>query len=187
MAQPRPQGDATECHLCPRVPGAEREHHRVLVICSRSQSSLQITASQTAPSHYIILPIIVVAQRYGLCFSQTITKIILFCSLSEPSLPAFIPRSLPSFALFLWRAQRGGFPRLSPVITTPLHTEGSDHSPGQLVPSVPCQTSAPPSTNPLLILRAIPANWSSSLQHGLLCTTAHCEGLSAVFPSPLIV
>lgn len=94
------------------------------MICSRSQGSLQITASQTAPSHYIFLPIIVVAQRYELCFSQTITKIILFCSLSKPSLPTFVPGSLPSFALCLWRAQRGGFPRLSPVITTTFHRGG---------------------------------------------------------------
>lgn len=115
---------ATSAHGCLEQ---RAQHHGALVICSHSQGSLQITASQAAPSHYIILPIIVVAQRYELCFLQTITKIILFCSLSKPSLPTCIPCSLPSFALHLLRAQHGVF-LACPRYHRHVILWGSDHS-----------------------------------------------------------
>lgn len=61
------------CHLLPPSPADtwEQRDQRCLVlqsvtelvICSHNQGSLRITASQTAPSHYIILPIIVLAQK----------------------------------------------------------------------------------------------------------------------------
>lgn len=150
------------------------QHHRAPVICSGSQGSLQInTASQAAPSHYIIPPVIVVAQRYELRFSQTITKIILFCSLSNPPSPTFIPCPLPSFAARLWGAQREGFPRLSPSISTTVQGGGSDHSGGQL--SSLCRSRRalllPPSSLPTfcersrLIAAPVPSTVCAAPQH----------------------
>lgn len=100
--------------------------------------------------------------------------------------------SLPGICNAFLRSQRGTF--LPHSLHVAISTTCSKAevirlgiiSPFTLSRRVLC-AATPPSINPLPILLAIPVNWCSSLQQGLCHTTTHCEGLSAVFPSPLIV